>query len=53
VSLRHLDGCARPETLPALGGEPRLLMPNAAGLTWLDAYAKTTSHRNLFQIQLP
>jgi DNA-binding winged helix-turn-helix (wHTH) protein/Tol biopolymer transport system component len=25
-------------TLPALGGEPRPLIPNAAGLTWLDAH---------------
>ena len=25
-------------TLPVLGGEPRLLLPNAAGLTWLDAH---------------
>jgi DNA-binding winged helix-turn-helix (wHTH) protein len=23
-------------TIPALGGEPHLLLPNAAGLTWLD-----------------
>jgi DNA-binding winged helix-turn-helix (wHTH) protein/Tol biopolymer transport system component len=26
------------ETLPALGGEPRLLLLNAAGLTWLDEH---------------
>jgi DNA-binding winged helix-turn-helix (wHTH) protein/Tol biopolymer transport system component len=26
------------DTLPALGGEPRPLIPNAAGLTWLDEH---------------
>jgi DNA-binding winged helix-turn-helix (wHTH) protein/Tol biopolymer transport system component len=42
-------------TLPTLGGEPRLLMPNAAGLTWLDEHhvlfseIKTGLHMGLVQ----